>query len=69
MITVAQLIEKLKEFDPSLLVAYRKYSDWALLDLNDLIIEAGQPPREGDGYISLPRPDKPQQQYLMFPGN
>lgn len=70
-VTVAQLIEHLRQFDPTLLVAYHIYSEQRLLKLEDVIVSTLQPPR-ADGWIpslwgtgeGLDR-----QEYVLFPGN
>jgi len=66
--TVGDLIKFLQRFPQHILVGYQKYSECCLLDIDDISLEEMQPPR-GDGWIHEKRPDKPSQEYLIFPGN
>lgn len=66
--TVSELIEHLKTFNPSLPVCYRCMSDQVLLEKDSLSVVrlcAARP----DGWIECARPDKESFEYLMFPGN
>jgi hypothetical protein len=66
--TVADLIATLQTMPQHLLVGYRCHSEQCLLEASDLnIVEACLP--RPDGWIQSKRPDKPTQEYLMFPGN
>lgn len=66
--TVRELIEHLKTFDPELPVAYRCYSEQTLLELDDVHVKSLCEPR-ADGWLQNARPDKPSTDYLVFPGN
>lgn len=66
--TVAELIEHLKTFDPSLPVAYALYSEYALLEAKSIEVASLCEVRE-DGWVARERPDKPSIPYLVFPGN
>lgn len=66
--TVSELIEVLKQHPQDLQVAHRMFSEYCLLDseevsVMDLCLE------RPDGWIHDKRPDKPTQRYLVFPGN
>lgn len=66
--TVQELIQVLQMCPQDLVVAYEKYSDQCVMDPEELkIISACEP--DSRGWIQNARPDKPQQKYLMFPGN
>lgn len=67
-ITVKELKEILNKYDENLPVAFRMFSEYALLEESELEIKELQPPRE-DGWVHDKRPDKPYIQYLVFPGN
>jgi len=67
-ITVADLIQHLQTLPQDLPVAYKRYSEAAVLELDDLEVYEMQPPRE-DGWLHDPRPDAKKQAYLVFPGN
>lgn len=66
--TVHDLIEHLKTFDPNLPVVYRLYSEQVLLESKDLDVQALCEPRS-DGWVADARPDKPTMDYLVLPGN
>lgn len=66
--TVADLIAHLQTLPPDILVVYQKYSDHQFMELKELELIWGCAPRP-DGYVQGARPDLPQQQYLLFPGN
>jgi hypothetical protein len=66
--TVAELIAFLQTQPQGLSVAYEIHSEACLLETNDIQVFSACPPRE-DGWIHDARPDKPTQDYLMFPGN
>jgi hypothetical protein len=66
--TVKELIEFLKTQPQELQVCYRIYSEQAILEKEEIIIATFCAPRE-DGWVQDARPDMPQQDYLMFPGN
>lgn len=66
--TVRELIEFLKTRPQDLLVAYNKYSDYTTMDSEEIFIGELCNPRN-DGWLERKRPDKPFQQYLIFPGN
>jgi len=67
-VTVANLVAHLQTFPPYLPVAFQRFSEACLLELDDLKVELAQPPRP-DGWVHDARPDKPCQDYLIFPGN
>lgn len=67
-LTVAELIKFLKKQDPAAPVAYRQYSDQTLMALDNIEVVKGCFPRN-DGWVQNARPDKPQQTYILFPGN
>ena len=66
--TVAELITFLREQPQDMPVAYRMYSEQALLEITELEIAEFCLPRP-DGWIQYKRPDKESQKYLLFPGN
>jgi hypothetical protein len=66
--TVAELIEFLKTQPQDLQVAYKCYSEQALLEAKEIEIAEKCQPRL-DGWIHDKRPDMPTQKYLLFPGN
>jgi hypothetical protein len=66
--TVSELIEFLKTQPQDLPVAYAIYSEYALLESEDIVVRGLCLPRE-DGWVASKRPDRPSQQYLVFPGN
>jgi len=66
--TVAELIDYLKNQPQELQVAYRCYSEQCLLEAKDIAIEVACEARP-DGWIHHERPDRPKQTYLMLPGN
>lgn len=65
---VSELIEFLKTQPQDLQVAYLKYSEQFLLAADEIEIKICGEPR-ADGWIHDKRDDKPQQTYLMLPGN
>ena len=66
--TVLELIKLLQTYPSTLTVAYRCCSEQCLMETDDImILEAGE--ARADGWIQNKRPDKPNQQYLLFPGN
>lgn len=66
--TVKELIDFLQTMPQSLPVAYAIYSEYSLLEAKDIHINKLCLPRS-DGWIHDRRPDKPAQDYLIFPGN
>ena len=66
-ITVSDLIEFLQTQPQDILVAYKCCSEQALLELDEIEIIALCEPGT-DGWIQNKRPDKPTQNYLLFPG-
>ena len=65
---VSELIAFLQTQPQHLTVAYRCYSEYATLDAKEIgVMELGV--QRPDGWIPDTRPDKPQQVYLVFPGN
>jgi hypothetical protein len=66
-ITVADLIAHLQTLPQGLLVTHRAYSEMALLELKDVKVNTGQPPR-ADGWVHDARPDKPTQAYVAILG-
>ena len=65
---VSELITLLQTKSPDLQVAYNRYSDLRLMEPDDIDTFVGCEPNS-DGWIQNPRPDKPVQVYLCFPGN
>lgn len=66
--TVAELVEFLKNQPQDMLVAYQRYSECALLSLDDIsTIELCH--HRPDGWIQARRDDKLLRKYLVFPGN
>jgi len=65
---VKDLIEYLKTFPEDMVVAHQMYSEQCLLEQSDIAVMRLSVPRE-DGWIPNLRPDKPSQDYLVFPGN
>jgi hypothetical protein len=66
--TVKELIDFLQTQPQHLPVAYRLYSEQCLLRANAIKIASLCIPRP-DGWVHDSRPDKPTQEYLLFPGN
>lgn len=66
--TVHDLIEHLKTFDPNLPVCYKMYSEQCLLSKDDLKVEKLCKART-DEWVHNARPDKELIEYLVFPGN
>jgi hypothetical protein len=66
--TVGELIEFLKTVPPEWLVAHQIYSEQELLVKDDILKMKACAPRP-DGWIQSFRTDKPEQMYLLFPGN
>lgn len=65
---VKELIEELGKYNPELDVVYGLYSELCLLEASDLEVERHCVARP-DGWVHRYRDDKPQQDYLIFPGN
>ena len=68
MATVAELIEHLRQFPQGAQVAFQKYSEQCLLDLDTVCLAECCEARP-DGWIQNARPDMPVVEYVMFPGN
>lgn len=66
--TVRELIAILQSKPQDIQVAYRCYSEWALLEEKDIDVQALCGARE-DGWVHDARPDKPTFDYLTLPGN
>lgn len=66
--TVAELIELLKTKPQDMLVGYALYSEYCLMEIENIRVLHLCEPRN-DGWLHSPRPDKPNQAYLIFPGN
>lgn len=66
--TVESLIAFLQTVDPKLPVAYKLHSEQCLLEEGDIEVVSLCLPRP-DGWVQNQRPDKPTQEYLLFPGN
>lgn len=66
--TVKELIAILQNAPQEAQVAYRCYSEWCLLEANDIGVQSLCLPRP-DGWVHDRRPDKPTQEYLTLPGN
>ena len=66
--TVKELIEFLKTQPQDIQVACRMYSEYSLLEIDEIGVLNLCLPRP-DGWIHDARPDKPTQSYLVFPGN
>lgn len=66
--TVAELIDFLQTQPQDISVAYRCYSEQALLEASEIsVIECCLP--RNDGWLQNNRPDMVSQSYLLFPGN
>ena len=65
---VAELIKFLQQQPQDALVAYRIYSEQALVTVDRIKTVELCVPRE-DGWIEYKRPDKAAQTYVLFPGN
>lgn len=66
--TVAELIDLLKKYLRELTVIYSKYSEFCLLESQDIGITVACEPRE-DGWVHTARHDKKSKIYLSLPGN
>lgn len=65
---VSELIEFLKTQPQDLQVAYRAYSEQAILKKEYIAVkELGE--MRNDDWVHNKRPDKPTVKYLVFPGN
>lgn len=67
-ITVSDLVAYLQTQPQDLPVAYCLYSEYALMDIDEIHVLELCAPRP-DGWIHNSRPDKPTQKYIVFPGN
>jgi len=67
-VTVAELIEHLQTLPQHLPVAYCMHSEYCLLELGDVSVKRLQAARP-DGWVHDKRPDKPDVEYVVFPGN
>lgn len=67
-ITVADLIEFLKNQPQDIAVAYELCSEQCLLELNDIEVKKLCLPRP-DGWVQNHRDDRETKDYLVFPGN
>ena len=65
---VSELIAFLQTQQQDLPVAFKCYSEAAVLEADEIIIVEACEPRV-DGWVENRRPDKPAIKYLMFPGN
>jgi hypothetical protein len=65
---VKELIELLKTYPEGLEIVYQQYSEHCLMDPRDITIETLSTVRP-DGWVHDKRPDRPRQQYVVFPGN
>jgi hypothetical protein len=68
MMTVRELIEHLKTLPGDMPVAYDRYSEQCLMEVNEITVQDLCHPRE-DGWIQDKRPDMPTIKYVVFPGN
>lgn len=66
--TVKELIALLQTKPQGLQVVYACYSEWCLMEPDDIDVRPLCEPRP-DGWVASERPDKPTQNYLAFPGN
>lgn len=66
--TVKELIAILQSKPQDIQVAYRRFSEWSLLEADDIGVAALCSPR-ADGWVADARPDHPMQDYLTLPGN
>lgn len=66
--TVKELIALLKKQPQDIQVAYSLHSEQCLLEANDISTVKLCAPRP-DGWIHNCRPDKAEQEYLLFPGS
>jgi len=64
--TVAELINFLKQQPQDIQVVYEIYSEQKLLEIDEIEIKLLSLPRK-DGWVHDQRPDKPTQTYLVFP--
>lgn len=65
---VKELVAFLKSQPQDIPVAYRLYSEYCLLEANDINVMTLCLPRP-DGWVHSARPDKPTQDFLVLPGN
>lgn len=66
--TVAELIEVLKQHPQDLQVAHEQFSEYCLTEAKEIEVRELCKPRP-DGWIQDKRADMPTQRYLVFPGN
>lgn len=64
--TVAELIAFLQTQPQDLQVAHAMYSEFCTLDAAGIAVMTLSEERE-DGWVAWNRPDKPTQEYLVFP--
>lgn len=65
---VKELIELLKTYPENLPVCYSKFSEYCMLEMEDIktkVLGASRP----DGWVAERRSDKPECTYLVLPGN
>ena len=68
MATVREVIAKLLTFDQDIPVCHKMYSEYLLLDLDELrVVELCE--ERDDGWVARKRPDKLFIKYLVLPGN
>lgn len=65
---VKELIELLKTFPEDLPVVYQRWSEYCLMEAED-IVEATLCEARPDGWVQSFREDMPTTDYLIFPGN
>ena len=65
---VSELIEFLKTQPQDLPVVYKCFSEQCLLEADDIEVRTLGVLRD-DGWVHDARPDKPNTEYLVFPGN
>jgi len=65
---VSELIEFLKTQPQDALVAYKKYSEYVLMEDNEIYVCVLSEPHQ-DGWVHDYRDDKPKSTYVIFPGN
>jgi len=66
--TVKSLIEFLQTQRQDMPVVFEMYSELCEIDFKSITVQKHCLPRQ-DGWVHRQRPDKPEQEYLVFPGN
>ena len=67
-LTVGTLKQLLKKYDNDIKIAFSQHSEYVVMEEDDIATQMACAPRP-DGWVQRKRPDKPTEEYLVFPGN